>query len=156
MSPFIYLALGLFLVLCEFYLPGAILGIIGGGLILISIVLFVSQTSSVLAIIGYVFGVFIALALLIRYALKKIVSAKPGYSIYSKQDQEGFKASTYDANAIGKIGVVLSDLKPGGYILIDGAQHQALSVSGYITKGQEVMVISGQEESLIVKPIIKE
>ncbi|WP_052236405.1 NfeD family protein [Candidatus Protochlamydia amoebophila] len=73
------------------------------------------------------------------------------YSIYLKKDQKGFQASEYDRNAIGKLGMVLTDLKPGGYILIEGKQHQAISLTGYISKGEEVIVVSGQEESLIVK-----
>jgi len=47
----------------------------------------------------------------------------------------------------------LTDLKPGGYILVEGKQHQALSNTGYIVKGKEVKIIGGQEESLIVKQI---
>jgi len=156
MIPFIYLGLGLLLVLFEFYLPGAILGVIGGCLIFASLIIFASETSSIIAIIAYVLGTFIALALLIRFALKRIVNSRSVFSIYSREDQEGFKASSYDAAAIGKRGIVLSDLKPGGYILINGVQHQALSISGYIPKGHEVLVLSGQEESLIVKSITKE
>ena len=61
--------------------------------------------------------------------------------------------SKFEKHAIGKIGIVLTDLKPGGFILIEGKQHQAISQSGYITKGEEVIVVSGQEESLLVKKV---
>jgi membrane-bound ClpP family serine protease len=156
MIPFILLALGLILILIEFYVPGAIMGTLGGILILSSIILFASESSSPIAIALFIIGTAISVGLLIRFALWRIVHAKPGYSIYSDNDQEGYQASSYDPTVIGKTGIVLSDLKPGGYIVVEGKQHQAISISGYISKGTEVIAVSGQEESLIVKLIKKE
>lgn len=153
---FILLFLGLLLILIEFYIPGAVIGIIGSVLVLLAIIQFASESTSLIGVILFIIGAAVAVGLVIRFALCRIVKAKPGYSIYSNHDQEGFKASSYDVNAIGKIGTVLSDLKPGGYILIDGQQHQALSISGYIPQGSEVIVVSGQEESLIVQLVKKE
>lgn len=154
MIPFILLFLGLLLILIEFYIPGMIIGIIGSLLVLASIFVFISQTTSLIGSIIFIVGATISIILIIRFALWRIVHAKPEYSIYSNHDQEGYQASEYDKTAIGKKGTVLSDLKPGGYILIDGKQHQAISMTGYLSKGSEVIVVSGQEESLIVKPFM--
>lgn len=151
MIPFLLVILGLALILLEFYIPGAVMGILGGISILSGILLFASQTDSLTAIILFVAGTAISVGLLIRFALWRIVHAKPGYSIYSNKDQEGYQASEYDKSAIGKTGIVLADLKPGGYILVDGRQHPAISISGYITKGERVDIIGGQEQSLMVK-----
>ncbi len=155
MIPFILLILGLLLILFEFYLPGAILGVIGGSIILVGIILF-AQTHSLLAVLFFILGAVISVGLLIRFALWRIVKAKPENSIYLSGDQEGYQASSYDSSAIGKTGIVLSDLKPGGYVNIEGKQHQAISITGYIPKGESIIVISGQEESLIVKNLKKE
>ncbi len=152
----ILLILGLFLILLEFYLPGAVMGILGGVAILTSIILFASHTASMLAIALYIAIVIIAVVVVIRFALWRIVTSKPEYSIYLHKDQEGYQASHFDHSAIGKQGVVLADLKPGGYILIEGKQHQAISLEGYISKGTKVVVVSGQEESLLVKLSKKE
>lgn len=151
MISFILLFMGLILILLEFYLPGAVMGFLGGTAILFAILSF-GQSHSLWATILFVASAIALIILLIRFAIWKIVSAKPDASIYLKSDQEGFRASSYDHQAIGKTGVVLSDLKPGGYILIDGVQHQAISTIGYIAKGTEIKVVSGQEESLIVIP----
>jgi membrane-bound ClpP family serine protease len=156
MIPFLLVILGLFLILFEFYLPGAILGILGGISILVGIILFASQGSSILSIVLFVTGAAIAVGLLIRFAIWRIVHAKPQYSIYSNANQEGYQASSYDKTAIGKTGIVIADLKPGGYILIEGRQHAAISISGYIGKGEHVIVIGGQEQSLMVKLTKKE
>jgi len=149
--PLMLWALGLLLILIEFYLPGAVMGIAGGILIIVSIILFASQSGSALWVTLYVIAVAVSLGVLIKFALWRIRTARPNRSIYSNKHQEGFVASGFDKSTIGKSGVVLSDLKPGGYILIEGKQHQAISLTGYITKGTEVIVIGGEAESLIVK-----
>lgn len=150
MIPFILLFLGLLLILFEFYLPGAIMGILGGIAILFGIILF-AEAHSPIALFFFIVGAILAVVILIRFALWRIVHARPEHSIYLHKDQEGYQASEFDAAAIGKTGIVLSDLKPGGYIIIDGKQHQAISITGYIPKGETVLVLSGQEESLMVK-----
>lgn len=151
MSPFILLMIGYFLIFIEFYIPGAIMGILGGIFVFTSIVLFISQNESFLLITGYILAVLIGLGLLFKFALWKIKHTNPLYSIYSDASQQGYKASEFDHHLIGKTGVVLSDLKPGGYIIVNGEQCQAISESGYLAKGERVFIVSGQEESLIVR-----
>lgn len=153
MSPFTLLALGLLLIFLEFFVPGAVFGILGGVAIGASLILFAMETDSALAFAAYFIAVCILLYYLIKFALWRIRRTKGAQSIYSDADQEGFVASSFDASTIGKQGVVLTDLKPGGYILIDNAKYQAISAAGYISKGSEIEVIAGQEESLVVKKI---
>jgi membrane-bound serine protease (ClpP class) len=155
MMPFLLVLLGLVLIFIEFFVPGAVMGTLGSIAVLIGIVLFASESSSLLATVLFVAGTAAAIGLLIRFALWRIVHTKSSYSIYSDKDQQGYQASSYDQSAIGKSGTVLADLKPGGFVLIEGKQHPAISVSGYLSKGDKVTVIGGQEQSLIVKKEIE-
>lgn len=156
MTPFVMLILGFILIFLEFYIPGAVMGVAGGVLVFASIILFAIQNQSPIAIFLYVIGTFVCLGFLIKFALWRIRTAKPEYSIYSDNAQDGYQASHFDASAIGKKGTVVTDLKPGGHIMVEGKTMQAISQSGYITKGSEVIVVGGQEESLIVKQLKKE
>lgn len=151
MSPFILLAIGFLLVFLEFYIPGAIMGIAGGVFILASLILFAIQTGSTIATALYVVGTCIAMVFLIKFALWRIRTAKPQRSIYSNAAQNGYQAVQFDSSAIGKEGTVLTDLKPGGFIIIDGKQHPAISKEGYLPKGAKVKVIGGEESNLIVR-----
>lgn len=151
MNPFILLAIGFLLVFLEFYLPGAIMGIAGGVFILASLILFAMQTESPLAIALFVIGIFVAMVFLIKFAVWRIRTTKPQRSIYSNAAQNGYQAVAYDASAIGKEGVVLTDLKPGGFIIVEGKQLPAISEEGYLTKGTKVKVIAGTESNLIVR-----
>lgn len=156
MIPFLFLAFGLLLILTEFYLPGAIMGVSGGILVITSIVLFAMESSSIWWVVLYIIGVIFAVTYLVKFALWRIRTAKPNQSIYLNSDQSGYQASSFDSSVIGKTGIVVTDLKPGGHILIDGKRLQAISQGGYITKGTEVLVLSGQEESLFVKQVKKD
>ena len=156
MIPFLFLAFGLLLILTEFYLPGAIMGVSGGILVVTSIVLFAMESSSIWWVVLYIIGVIFAVTYLVKFALWRIRTAKPNQSIYLNSDQSGYQASSFDSSVIGKTGIVVTDLKPGGHILIDGKRLQAISQGGYITKGTEVLVLSGQEESLFVKQVKKD
>lgn len=156
MNPFVWLILGLGLIVAEFYLPGAILGILGGAFVLISVVTFALATNSPLYIMLFLIGTGLAVIAAIKFALWSVKNNQSRFNIYSDNAQDGYTASSFDQTAIGKKGVVLTDLKPGGYILVDGKQHQALSRTGYLVKGTEVDVIGGQEESLLVKQSKKE
>ncbi len=151
MSPFILLAIGLLLVFLEFYLPGAIMGIAGGVFILASLILFAIQTNSPIAIALFILVICIAVVLLVKFAIWRIRTAKPQRSIYSNATQNGYQAVRYDSLALGKVGVVLTDLKPGGFIIVEGKQQPAISKEGYIIKRTKVKVIGGEESNLIVK-----
>lgn len=152
MAWIILLLIGLGLIFAEFYLPGGIIGVLGGLFLIASIVIFAIDSGSPLLIILYTLGIIFAVGLLIKYALWRIPRTGADRSIYLSGDQEGFQASSFDSSMIGKTGVVVTDLKPGGHIFVEGKRLQALSESGYLPKGTEVIVIRGQEESLIVKP----
>ena len=155
MSPFILLALGLLLIFFEFYLPGGVMGTIGSLTVLASIVIFTIQSDSPIAVFFFIVGSVTAVVLLFKFALWRIRHAEPGRSIYLDNDQEGYVASSYEASTIGKKGIVESDLRPGGYSLVEGKKYLAISQSGYLSKGEEIEVLGGQGESLTVKGLKK-
>lgn len=151
MTPFILLALGLFMVFIEFFVPGGILGIAGGVLIVVSIVMFIVASDSVLAVVGFIALAIALTAALIKFAIWRIQTKKGGGSLFLHDTQEGYAASEFVKEYIGKEGVTLSDLKPAGHILIEGKRIQAVSKTGYLVKGSAVIVVAGQGAHLIVK-----
>lgn len=151
MNPYLLAAVGLILIYLEFYLPGAILGTLGGILLLWSYFIVISSGASCSEILFFIIGSLALVWLVIKFALWSIPRVKGGRGIYLAGDQEGYVSSTYDKNAIGKEAIVLTDLKPGGFILLEGKQMAALSLSGYIEKGKRVTVIAGDGDDLIVK-----
>jgi membrane-bound serine protease (ClpP class) len=140
---------GLFLIFLEFFLPGAIMAIGGGLLLLISLFFFHMSDPRPFSLFVYAVSLLSATLLVVRIALWKIKASKKG--IISDGSQEGFQASIYPKELIGKTGVAATDLKPSGHVWIGDRNFEALSKSGYIDKGTQIQVLSGQGSHLLVK-----
>lgn len=140
--------LALMLIYLEFFVPGGILGVLGGVAFLISVVLFFWEKGEAWPSMVFLVAMILLLLLVIRLALWKL-KKKP--ALYASEKQSGYYASSYDKELIGKEGEVLTDLKPSGHILIEGERHQAVSESSYIKKGETVTIIGGEGARLICR-----
>ncbi|SCA58646.1 Uncharacterized protein AB751O23_AI_00210 [Chlamydiales bacterium SCGC AB-751-O23] len=146
------LFISLLLIFFEFFIPGGIVGLIGASGILFSIYKFSEIYNDMLHIIFFASFCIASIFFVMKLALKKIQNS-PSTGVYNNDDQEGFIASEFEQNLFGKEGVTVSDLKPSGYIEVEGKRYQALSKSGYISKGDRVLVQSGQGGHLNVLQI---
>ncbi|MFZ0565557.1 MAG: NfeD family protein [Chlamydiales bacterium] len=151
-TPFIFLGIGLLLIFLEFFLPGGVMGIAGGVFLVVSIVFFSIQTESAIALILYIVGIVLLLVFLIKFSLWRIRTGR-AKGIFLNTAQEGYVASQFAKELIGKKGKALSDLKPAGHILVEGKRYQAVSKSGYIVKESEIEVVGGEGAHLVVKLI---
>lgn len=53
----------------------------------------------------------------------------------------------------GKEGTALTDLRPGGVVLVDGIEHQARSVLGFVDKGEPIRVEEVGDFELLVRRV---
>ena len=143
--------IGLLLVYFEFFVPGGILGILGGVLMIGSLIIFVWEQDHITWLIVYIFALIALLAFTIRLALWKIKRTKGKNTMYAWQDQEGFLASTFNRELIGKSGIALTNLKPAGHVRVEGERAQAVSQGSYVKKGEAIKVVSGEGARLIVR-----
>ena len=141
--------ISLLMIYFEFFAPGGILAFLAAVLALGGIGIFSYRDVEPLYILLYLIVYLILVVLTIRLALHKIKKNKN--SLYAGEDQEGFLASTYDKNLIGKEGRSLTNLRPSGYIVIEKEKFQAVSESSYIKEGEPIKVIGGEGARLIVK-----
>jgi membrane-bound ClpP family serine protease len=151
MSIILLLALtGIILIFLEFFLPGAVLAVIGTLALLISLGLCFAHYS-VLWGLAYLVLLSVVLFLTCRFALWYLKKSQGKSHFYHGEDQEGYTASSFDQSLIGKEGIVSTELKPAGHILVEGKRYQALSESGFISKGITVLILGGKGSHLIVK-----
>lgn len=150
-NPYVLLLIGFVLIFLEFFLPGAILGMVGGVFVILSLVAFFMEGHSPLLSLAYFLFVMASLVLLIRYILQAIKSTGKKNTIMSDANQEGYVATGYDKTLIGKRGVAATDLKPSGKVQVEEKEVQALSELGYISKGTGVEIVGGKGSHLIVK-----
>ena len=126
------------------------MGVAGGVMVIVSIVLFAIDSESAISVILFALGSLFLVGFLFRFALWRIKTGK-AKGIFLNTAQEGYTASEFDKELIGKGGEALSDLKPAGHILVEGKRHQAVSKMGYVTKGSKIEVVGGDGAHLIVK-----
>ncbi|MBF5060058.1 NfeD family protein [Candidatus Neptunochlamydia vexilliferae] len=132
---------GLFLIYLEFFVPGGILGILGGIAYATSLFLFVWAAKSTTLSLVYMILMILLLVATVKFALWK-VKQKP--ALFAKGEQSGYLASTYDKELIGKEGTALTSLRPSGHILVEGERYQAVSESRFIKKGELVRITGGE------------
>jgi membrane-bound ClpP family serine protease len=145
--------LGLILIFSEFFLPGIILGVMGGLLILAGIFCLAVQKIALSVILIFISIVSVCVFLVVKLALKKVRKSK---DIYLQDDQHGFQASSFDKDLIGKPAVAATDLRPSGHINVGDEYYSAVSKKDYIRKGEKIKIVSGEGSHLIVQLLKKE
>ncbi|MBS0604330.1 MAG: serine protease [Verrucomicrobia bacterium] len=141
---------GIVLIFLEFFLPGAVLAVIGTLTLLISLGLFFAQYPAFWGIV-YMLAMLLAVFIICKFALWRVKRSQGKGNFYHGEDQSGYQASSYDQNLIGKDGIVATELKPAGHILVDGKLYQALSETGFISKDVSVQIVGGKGSHLIVR-----
>lgn len=141
---------GLVLIFLEFFLPGAVLAVLGTIALLISFGMFFAHYSAIYGVV-YMLVILLCVAATCKCALWRVKSSRKKGNFFHGEDQEGYLASSFDQTLVGKDGIVSTELKPAGHILVDGHLYQALSETGFIVKGAAVQIIGGKGSHLIVR-----
>lgn len=141
---------GLIFIFLEFFLPGTVLAILGALTLVASVALCFSHLPAIYATL-YLLLVLLAILAVCKIALWRIRASGKKGDFYLPDDQEGYVASSFDKELIGKKGTVATELKPAGNIAIDGVQYSALSEGGFIPRGSPIEVIGGKGSHLIVR-----
>jgi len=152
---------GLVLVVVEiFFVPGlGVPGVLG----LIFVI-----TSLVLALIGIPLDVSfetgiltnamtrVMLSLLGAFVLALVVGrlvsrSAMGQALVLQDAETGFLSAPSAFDLVGQVGEALTDLRPAGKVVIDGARHEASSEREFIPRGAKVRVIGREGPQLIVR-----
>ena len=143
--------IGFALIYLEFFLPGGIMAIGGAICLLSSLYVFYQTTSEAFSLFLYFLALLALTWIIAKFALWRVRSTAKKGTIYLMNDQEGYQASIYPKELIGKVGLTATDLKPSGHLWVEDQRFQALSKTGYIEKGTSVEILGGQGAHLIVK-----
>lgn len=140
--PILLFALGIGLIVLEFILPGAVCGISGAVLLVISAWLGISEYPDYALLI--VFGEFIGAGLGITAGLVLLSSSSAaiGLSLETNLTEElGYTNLASNTNLIGTTGTVMTALRPSGTIVLDnGERIDAVSDGAFIEEGQRVII----------------
>jgi membrane-bound serine protease (ClpP class) len=97
----------------------------------------------------------VAAILVVVVVAKYLVASKAAYPYVDQSTQaksDGYVALDQRLQAfVGKTGVAATDMRPSGFILVDGEQVDAEAEEGYILKGEAVHVAKIRSTNLIVR-----
>ncbi|MFW6152676.1 MAG: NfeD family protein, partial [Verrucomicrobiota bacterium] len=141
---------GLVFVGAEIFVPGGFLGTIGGfsliGAIVIAYIAFNTTIASYITL-----GIMALTALAIyawsKYFPKTFIGKKMFISD-SLKDYRGIEDGL--DKLIGKEGTAMSDLRPGGFALIDGKRIDVVTQGEMINKNETIRVLDTQSNRVIV------
>lgn len=139
---------GIVLLGIEVFAPGAILGIFGAVSMLIGCIVAYQVYGATGALVATLLAVsLLALALYLEFVVLPRSALGRAITVLSPSEVPNNEGMNH---LVGQTGVTETTLAPSGYVVIDGARHEALSQSGLIAKGESVRVVSGDAFRLIV------
>lgn len=113
------------------------------------------ETGDVLRSVALVLVMLSTAILLVVWLARYIVTSRVAYpfvDLATQSKESGYTAVSQEVLAlVGKVGVTLTDLRPSGYIEIEGKQYDAEAIEGFVLKGKDVVVDSVRSINLIVR-----
>ena len=150
----ILFVIGLILVVAEFFVPGGIVGILGGVLILGSILFagqsFVHMAYSIL--IAMIIAV-IGMVILMKFFGKKLHMFNRLVLKDATTTEEGYVSNANRIELIGKQGMSLTPLRPAGTVAVEDERIDVVTEGGYVDAGKTVEVIKVEGSRIVVREI---
>ncbi|MFP6584658.1 MAG: NfeD family protein [Candidatus Hydrogenedentota bacterium] len=150
--PIVLFIAGIMLILSEFFLPGAIMGILGFLLIVVSTVTGVAQYPEyalfiiVGEVLGLVGGILFGLYLITKTPLQDALVLDMTLSA-----EEGYSGPSMDPALVGQVARVHTALRPAGTIMLGDERIDAVSDGTFIDAGRSVRVIQVEGHRVVVE-----
>jgi membrane-bound serine protease (ClpP class) len=146
---FVLLAAGLVLMAFEVFVPGGILGAIGGlalvGAIAMGFVAFPAYGFLV------AIGIVVLLALVIAVWIRIFPRTRFGRTMTVATDLSASKASEPGMERwLGVEGVAVSELRPAGFALLEGTRVDVVTTGEMIERGERVCVVEVKGNRVVV------
>jgi len=133
----------------EIFLPGGVLAIGGGLLLLTASVLTAQEFGLVWGVLLLCLGVIAALVMFFL-EIRFISNSRFGKQLALQNTIAARLNPREDENLVGKEGVTLTILAPTGKVEVDGRSYTASAVGGFLDKGIPVLVTRSETFKLIV------
>ncbi|RHW38579.1 nodulation protein NfeD [Lysinibacillus yapensis] len=148
--------IGFALILAELFIPGGIVGIIGGGLMLISL-LFAGESVVHMAysILIAVFIATIGMVIIMKFFGKNLYLFNKLILRDATTTEEGYVSNINRIDLLGKVGDSVTPLRPAGAVIIGNERIDAVSEGIYIENNKKVEVVQVEGSRIVVREIKK-
>ncbi|MGE7982500.1 NfeD family protein [Solibacillus sp. NPDC093137] len=151
----IIFVIGLILLIAELFVPGGIIGIIGGALMIGSLLFagesFVHMAYSIL-IAMIIAG--IGMVILMKFFGKKLHMFNRLVLRDATTTEEGYVSNKNRIELIGKTGQAITPLRPSGTVIVDQDRLDVVTQGGYIDAGKTVEVVKVEGSRIVVREFI--
>ena len=144
--------IGLILLILEIFVPGGIVGILGGVLMIISL-LFAGESVTHMAysIIIAMFIAVVGMVILMKLFGKKLHVFNKLVLKDATTTEEGYVSNENRLDLIGKTGVALTAMRPSGVIIVDNERIDAVSDGLFIDKDKTIVIIKVEGSRIVVR-----
>lgn len=144
--------IGFALLIAEFFVPGGIIGVIGGALMLISL-LFAGES---VVHMGYsiliaLFIAVIGMVVLMKFFGKNIHLFNKLILKEATTTEDGYVSNVNRIELLGKVGTTLTPLRPAGTIKVENERIDVVSEGGYIDSNKKVEIIEVEGPRIVVR-----
>ncbi len=147
---------GVIFVILELFVPGGIIGILGGACIILSLLFAgASVTHMAYSIILAMFIAMIGMVILMKFFGKKMHIFNKLVLRDATTTEEGYVSNTNRVELIGRTGEALTPLRPAGVILIGNERIDAVSEGNFVNKGSLIEVIKVEGSRIVVREILR-
>jgi len=136
-----WVAAALLLIAAEFALPGMVIGLIGALAGIFGLYLAAQDGLGSFSLHAAVLVVGVIVEFLLFRRLAPGIAAKLGLASHAVSAGSAVPAPESFADLVGREGVALTALAPGGSVEVDGRRVQASSIDGFLDKGTAVVVV---------------
>ena len=156
MDLLLVIILGVLGVLCvgaEVFLPGGVLGLIGGAAMLAAL-FFAHKAYDTIGILIALVSMVVAAFALYNVALKLAPKTRLGRSLFLSDTQKGVNVSLGDMEKlVDKEGTALSELRPAGIANINGKRYNVTTQGDFIEQNSKIKIIAFKNNQLIVEKV---
>ncbi|HXV73689.1 MAG TPA: NfeD family protein [Sphingomonadales bacterium] len=151
MAFIVFLAVvGVVLVILELFLPGAVIGILGGLCMMGAVILTFFGYGLGPAFILFI-GLFAATLVIIFGGFRILPQTAMGKKLILSEDLGTAKSSSNFQALQGKEGVATTMLRPAGKAEFDGRQYDVVTEVGFINVGEKVKVVAIEGARVVVR-----
>ena len=142
--------LGLFMLSLEIFLPGGVLGVLGGLVLIGAVVLAFRDHGSLGGMIALTVSVVLGTATVVTEFVL-LPKTRFGQRLYLSASVTGVATHADDPKVvIGRACEAATVLAPSGVVLLDGRQHEAFCQDGFADRGAKLVVRGADNFRLIV------
>lgn len=149
----IFFVVGVLFIAAEVFLPGGIVGAIGGLVIIGGVVQAYSEFGAQGAFIAAIVAILL-LVVALYLEFKVLPNTRMGSRLFLKDSVESrVDYSGAADDIVGQICTTVTALAPTGFVVVNGKKLEAFSKSGFIEKNTEVEVTGRDNFRIIVSKI---